>query len=145
MVVNNGVMTTHVLLPKERPLTTTLSTMLSQPLCGTTQHQFRDFQIHFVKQRFGSRGRVVGLAGSTKFPCLLKKLAPEFCREKRRTGVLSEENLIARTTANPRALARKKDETLGADRAIPDRVPEHLACKGAEEFFAAACQVSADR
>ena len=95
----------------------------------------------FRKQRFDSPGRVVGLAGHTKLPCLPEKLAPEFWREKRRTGVLSEENLIARTTANPRALARKKDETLGADRAIPVRVPEHFTCKGAEEFFAAAYQV----
>jgi hypothetical protein len=99
----------------------------SQVLCDTTQHQFRDFQIHFVEQLFGIPSTVVGLAGHTKFPFLVKKLASESCHEERRTGVLSEENRIARTTANPRALARKKDETLDADRAIPVRVPEHLA------------------
>ena len=51
-----------------------------------------DFQIHFVKQHFGVPGRVVGLAGHTKFPCLLQELAPEFWREMRRTGVSEEES-----------------------------------------------------
>jgi len=40
-------------------------------LCRTIQHQFRDFQIHFVKQRFGSRGKLVHLADHTKLPSLL--------------------------------------------------------------------------
>jgi hypothetical protein len=110
-------------------------------ICGTTQRQFRDFQIHFVEQRFGSPGKVVHFAGHTKFPSLLQKLIPEFCHAERLNRALPEANRIARTTANPRTLGRKKDETLGADRAIPVRLPEHLACKGAEEFFAAAYQV----
>jgi hypothetical protein len=42
-------------------------------LCGTIQRQLRDFQMHFVKQRFGSPGRVVSLAGHMKFPCLPQK------------------------------------------------------------------------
>jgi len=98
-----------------------------------------------VKQHFGTSGRVCYVVGHTKLPFFLQELAGEFWREERRTLPYWEENRIERTTANPRALARKKDETLGADRAIPVRVPAHFACKGAEEFFAAACQVSADR
>jgi hypothetical protein len=59
----------------------------SEALCGTTQHQFRDFQILFVKHRFGSPGKVVHFARHTKSPSLLQKLAPEFCREECRPRV----------------------------------------------------------
>jgi hypothetical protein len=52
-------------------------------LCGTTQHHFRDFQIHFVEQRFGSPGKLVGSAGHTKLPSLLRKSAPDRCRDER--------------------------------------------------------------
>jgi len=58
---------------------------------------------------------------------------------------LSEENRIARTTANPRASARKKDEPLGADRPASLRVPQLPGFSGAEELLAAARQVSPDR
>jgi hypothetical protein len=95
----------------------------------------------FRGQRFGSSGGPPNFSRHTKLPFFLQKLAPEFWREERRTGILSEENRIERTTANSRASARKKDETVGADRAIPVRVPEHLACEGAAKFFAPACQV----
>jgi hypothetical protein len=37
-------------------------------------------------------GRVVGLGGHTKLPCLLQKLSPKSSREKRRTGVSKEES-----------------------------------------------------
>jgi len=40
------------------------------------------------------------LAGPTKFPYLLQKLAPEFWREKRRTGV-SQENTRKTMRARP--------------------------------------------
>ena len=110
-------------------------------LCSTTQHHFCDFQIHFVEQRFGSSGGVANFSRHTKLPLLLQKLTPESLRKERRTGDLSEENRIERTTANPRASARKKNETLGTDRTIPVRVPENLASEGPEEFFAAAYQV----
>jgi hypothetical protein len=59
----------------------------SQALCGTTQGQFPNFQILFVKQRFGSPGKVVHLAGHAKLPSLLRELAPEFWREERRREV----------------------------------------------------------
>jgi hypothetical protein len=63
----------------------------SEALCGTTQHQFRDFQILFVKHRFGSPGKVVHFAVHTKLPFLLQKRLPspatksaerEYCRRK---------------------------------------------------------------
>ena len=95
-----------------------------------------------MKQHFRGFGRVGHLIGHTKFPFLLQKLAPEFWHEKRRTRVLSEENRIACTTANPRASAREKDATLGADRTIPVHVPQHFACEGAAKFREAACQAS---
>jgi hypothetical protein len=50
-----------------------------------------EFQIHFMRQHFGVSSRVVDLAGHLKFPYVLQKLAPEFWREKRRTGVSEEE------------------------------------------------------
>jgi hypothetical protein len=56
-------------------------------VCGTTQSQFRDFQIHFVEQYFGESGRAARLVGHTKLPFLLHKLAPEFSREERRPRV----------------------------------------------------------
>ena len=40
-------------------------------LCRTIQLQFRHFQIHFVKQRFGTPGKLVGSVGQTKLPSLL--------------------------------------------------------------------------
>lgn len=94
---------------------------------------------------FWQFGRAANFSRHTKSPFLLQKLAPKFWREECRTGVLSEENRIERTTANSRASARKKDETMGADWAIPVRVPEHLPCKGPAQFFAAACEISPDR
>jgi hypothetical protein len=109
-----------------------------------TQRQFRNYQLHFVKKHFGTSGGVGHLVGHTKLPFLLQELAPEFCHKERRTGVLSEENRIARTTANPRASARKKDEPLGADREASERVPELLAREGATKFREAVCQVSPD-
>jgi len=97
-------------------------------LCGTIPGQFHDFQIHFVEQHFGNHAKAVQFAGYTKLPSLPQKLAPTSCREESGSGVVSEENRIARTTENPRASARKKNETLGADRAISVRVPKHIAC-----------------
>lgn len=80
------------------------SRMTTLPRClrglsGTNQHQFRHFQIHFVTQRFGSPGKLVGSAGHTKLPLLLRKLALASCREERRS--YREENRIERTTTNP--------------------------------------------
>ena len=49
------------------------SRVLSQAFCGTIQHQFRDFQILFVKRRFGSRGNVADLADHAKLPSLIAK------------------------------------------------------------------------
>ena len=49
------------------------SRVLSQAFCGTTQHQFRDFQILFVKRRFGSRGSIADLADHAKLPSLIAK------------------------------------------------------------------------
>jgi hypothetical protein len=46
--------------------------VLSQAFCGTTQHQFRDFQILFVKRRFGSRGNVADPADHAKLPSLMQ-------------------------------------------------------------------------
>jgi hypothetical protein len=65
---------------------------LYRVLCGTTQHQFRDFQIHFVKQCFGSPGKLVDLADLAKLPSLLEKTAPVSCRDERRTGISEEGN-----------------------------------------------------
>jgi hypothetical protein len=44
-----------------------------------------------VEQRFGSSGGAANFSRHTKLPFLLQKLAPEFWREKRRTGVSEEE------------------------------------------------------
>jgi hypothetical protein len=50
---------------------------------STTQHQFRNYQIPFVKRRFGSRGKLVGSAGHTKLPSLLRKSASDrYCDER---------------------------------------------------------------
>jgi len=109
--------------------------------CRTIPGQFHDYQIHFMRQHFGSPSKAVHFADHTKLPFLLQNLAPESCHEERRTGVLSEENRIARTTSNPRALGRQSDATVGTDRPASERVPEHPAREGAEEFLAAGCQV----
>jgi hypothetical protein len=113
--------------------------------CGTTQRQFRDFQIHFVRQHFGSSGRAASFSRHTKLPFLLRELAPEFWREERRTPAYWEENRIERTTENPRTLARQSNAKVGAAGSPSERVPELPGFSGAEEFLAAACQVSADR
>jgi hypothetical protein len=42
-------------------------------------------------------------------------------------------------------LLAKKNATLGADRSPQQRIPAHVACQSPQEFFAAACEVSADR
>jgi hypothetical protein len=51
-----------------------------------------EFQIHFMGPHFGVSGTVVDSARHAKFPYLLQKLASEFWREKRRTGVSAEES-----------------------------------------------------
>jgi hypothetical protein len=51
-----------------------------------------EYQIHFMRQHFCASGRDVDSAGHTKFPYLLQRLASEFWREKRRTGVSQEES-----------------------------------------------------
>jgi len=40
-------------------------------LCGTIPGQFRNYQIHFVRQHFGSPGKVVHFAGHTKLPSMM--------------------------------------------------------------------------
>jgi len=114
-------------------------------LSGTTQRQFRDFHIHFVKLHFGSPGRASHSVGHTKFPFLLQELAHEFWREERRTGVLSEENRIERKITNTRASGSKSNAKMGAE-GTPSRYLRRLfAREGAEEFFAANREVSKDR
>jgi hypothetical protein len=56
-----------------------------------------------------------------------------------------EENKNARTTANTRAPARQSNAKVGDAGSPSERVPELPGFSGAEEFLAAACQVSADR
>jgi hypothetical protein len=99
-----------------------------------------------VEQYFGSPGRATHSVGHAKLPLLLQKLAPEFCGEERQTPSFRlEENRIARTTANPRAPARKVNAKMGADGSPSQRISELPGFSGAEEFLAAACQVSEDR
>ena len=112
-------------------------------LCGSTRCQFRNYQIHFVEQRFWQFRAGCQFSRQTKLRVFAAKTGSRVLARGKQNRSLSEKNRIARTTANPRASARKKDETLGADRTIPFSVPEHLACEGAEEFLAAACEVSA--
>jgi hypothetical protein len=52
-------------------------------ICGNIQGQFPNYQIHFVKQGFGSPGKLVSSAGHTKLPSLLRKSAPDRCRDER--------------------------------------------------------------
>jgi len=113
---------------------------------GERQGQFRDFQIHFVEQYFGSPGRATPSVGHTKLSSLLQKLAPEFCREERRPQVFvwRKSNHACKTTSS-RAPARQINAKMGAGRSASECVPEHLACEGAEEFLAAASQVSVYR
>jgi hypothetical protein len=56
-----------------------------------------------------------------------------------------EENKNARKARATPAFAFDSDATVGIDRSASECVPEHLACEGAEEFLAAACEVSEDR
>jgi hypothetical protein len=67
------------------------SGFLNHGFGDTLLHHSRQYQIHFMRQHFGASARVVDLAGHMKFPYLLQKFAPEFWREKRRTGVSVEE------------------------------------------------------
>lgn len=46
--------------------------MLLVSFCGTIPVNFRDFQIHFVEQRFGSRGNVADPADHAKLPSLMQ-------------------------------------------------------------------------
>jgi hypothetical protein len=112
---------------------------------GTTQHQFSDFQIHFVKQQFGSPGGAANFSRHLKFPFLLQELAHEFWREERGTGVLSEENRIERKITNTRASGRKSNAKMGAEGTPSRYLPRLFAHEGAEEFFAAAREVSTHR
>jgi hypothetical protein len=112
-----------------------------QALCGPIPGQFRDFQIHFVRQQFGSPGGAANFSKHLKLPFLLQELAHEFWREERGTGVLSEENRIERKITNTRASGRKSNAKMGAEGTPSWYLPRLFAREGAEEFFAPAYQV----
>lgn len=76
-------------------------------LCGTIKRKFRDFQIHFVEQIFGSPGKVIHFGGHTNchYCCknwLLSSSATsaerEFCRRKSELNARPElrEHLLAK-------------------------------------------------
>jgi hypothetical protein len=70
-----------------------------------------------MRQHFCASGRDVDLAGHTKIPYLLQRLASEFWREKRRTEVWlrGKSNHACKARATP-AFAFHSDATVGIDR-----------------------------
>ena len=68
---------------------------------------------------------------------MAKSADPEF-------SFKGKSNHACKTRATP-AFARQINAKMGIDRPASECVPEYLACEGAEEFLAAACQVSEDR
>jgi hypothetical protein len=111
------------------------------PLCVNSS----DYQIYFVEHQFGGCARVVGLAGHTKFPCLLQILAAGFWREMRRPGVSEEENLIARTTRGSRHPDCSQAAVLVSEGTVSVCIPELPGVPRQTQHPQVACQVSADR
>jgi hypothetical protein len=85
-------------------------------ICGTIPGQFPNYQIDFIEHVFGGCGRIGHSLRHTKLPSLLQKRLLRHVVKSAERQPYWEENRIERTTANPRASARKKDEPLGIDR-----------------------------
>jgi hypothetical protein len=83
-------------------------------ICGTIQGQFRDFQIHFVKQHFGEFRQVGHLVGHTKLPSFAAK---------------TESRVLSREAQN-RSLAERKIEIMHAR----PQIREHLLGRAMQKW-----------
>jgi hypothetical protein len=105
----------------------TRDAMLWGPFAALLRNNSRTFKsISWSSISAGSAGLVIRSVTRNCHSCC-KNWLPSPATKSAELQSYWEENRIERTTANPRASARKKDETLVADRAIPIRVPERLA------------------
>lgn len=78
-------------------------------LCRTTQGQFPNFQIHLLERISRRSSSLTQIAGSAELPDLLANPFEALGKDFKHA---------CKTTGSP-AFARRKDETVGADWAIP--------------------------
>jgi hypothetical protein len=99
----------------------------------------------FREAAFRQSGQACSSRRAHEIAIIAAKTARASCRGEARNRSFIGGKGNERTAANPRASARKKNEPLGADRAVPLRAPEHLCCEGATEFREADRPLPRDR